>query len=251
MFGGAGATINLNGTTNFAAGAKATVSHSATTAGLNVGPVAGDPSSLANGDVWTNSTTGATTLRTNGMNGHVGACKAWVNFNGVGNGTWAGGASTVSRTAGSTTATITTTTAHGLITGNVVWALTGVVAGAYAVTVLTATTFTITTGATTVLTAASITFAVNTIKASYNVSSITDVAVGTYFVNFSTPIVDTNYATIVTGSNWSDGTNAYLGYEGNPSNSIAAARKTTSTLVVTSSTAGPVDGASVNVAIFR
>ena len=121
-------------------------------------------------------------------------CRAWVNFNGTGNGTFAGGTSTVSRIAASTTATITTTNIHGLITGNSVYALTGVVAGNYTVTVLTATTFTITTVATTVLTAASITFAVNTIRASGNVSSIIDNGVGEYTVNFTTAMPDVNYS---------------------------------------------------------
>jgi len=121
-------------------------------------------------------------------------CRAWVNFDGTTSGTFAGGTSTVSRTAGSTTATITTTNSHGLITGNSVYALTGVVAGAYTVTVLTLTTFTITTVATTVLTAASITFAVNSIRASGNVSSITDGGAGIYTVNFTTALPDANYS---------------------------------------------------------
>ena len=126
-------------------------------------------------------------------------CRAWVNFNGTGSGTFAGGASTVTRIAASTTATITTTTAHELITGNSVWALTGVVAGSYIVTVLTTTTFTITTVATTVLTAASITFAVNSIRGSGNVSSITDNGVGDYTVNFTTAMVDANYSCVLGG----------------------------------------------------
>ena len=132
-------------------------------------------------------------------------CRAWVNFDGTGNGTFAGGTSTVTRVAGSTTATVTTTNNHGLITGNTVYALTGVVAGAYTVTVLTATTFTITTVATTALSAVSITFAVNTIRASYNVSSITDGGVGIYTVNFTTPMPDANYALVVGGNAVSNG----------------------------------------------
>lgn len=125
-------------------------------------------------------------------------CRAWVNFDGSAAGTFAGGTSTVSRTAGSTTATVTTTTAHGLITGNTVQALTGVAAGVYPVTVLTSTTFNITTAATTVLTAASITFAVSSIRASGNVSSVADNATGDYTVNFATAMVDANYS--VTGT---------------------------------------------------
>jgi hypothetical protein len=121
-------------------------------------------------------------------------CRAWVNFNGTAAGTFAGGTSTVSRTAGSTTATVTTTTAHGLITGSAVSALTGVAAGVYSVTVLTDTTFTITTVATTVLTAASITFAVNSIRGSGNVSSVSDNGVGDYTINFAVAMPDANYA---------------------------------------------------------
>ena len=66
-----------------------------------------------------------------------------------GNETAAGGICTVDRTAGSTTATITTQFPHRLTTGNTITVLTGVVVGDYVVTVLTDTTFTITTVATT------------------------------------------------------------------------------------------------------
>ena len=120
-------------------------------------------------------------------------CRAWVNFNGMTSGTFAGGVSTVTRIAASTTATVTTTTAHGLITGNVVQALTGVAADTYTVTVLTTTTFTITTVATTALSAVSITFAVNSIRASGNVGSVADNGTGIYTVNFTTPLPDANY----------------------------------------------------------
>jgi hypothetical protein len=78
-------TIPNQGTSNtFSAGAKQTVSHSATTAGLNVGPVAGDPSTPANGDVWLNSTTNALNARVNGGTHQLNTVKAWVNFNGTG-----------------------------------------------------------------------------------------------------------------------------------------------------------------------
>jgi hypothetical protein len=121
-------------------------------------------------------------------------CKAWVNFNGNTSGTWDGGASTVTRIAGSTTATVTTTNAHGLTTGNIVYVLTGVVADDYTVTVLTSNTFTITTVATTALNAVAITFQGSTIRSSYNVSSIAKVSGGNYTVNFQTPMADANYA---------------------------------------------------------
>lgn len=183
-----------NNFNSYSAGNKQTVQHSAGTAGLNIAPAAGDPNVPADGDIWNNSTTNTLKARINGKAEQLNAVKAWVNFNGTASGTWAGGTSTVSRTSGSTTATVTTTTAHGLVTGNNVYALTGVAAGSYAVTVLTSTTFTITTVATTVLTAASITFAVNTIKASYNVSSVVDNGVGDYAINFANAMVDANYS---------------------------------------------------------
>ena len=68
-----------------------------------------------------------------------------------GNETAAGGVCTVDRTAGSTTATITTQFPHRLTSGNTITVLTGVVVGDYVVTVLTNTTFTITTVATTAI----------------------------------------------------------------------------------------------------
>ena len=120
-------------------------------------------------------------------------CRAWVNFNGMTSGTFAGGVSTVTRIAASTTATVTTTTAHGLITGNVVQALTGVAADSYTVTFISATQFSFTTVATTALSAVSITFAVNSIRASGNVGSVADNGTGIYTVNFTTPMPDANY----------------------------------------------------------
>lgn len=121
-------------------------------------------------------------------------CRAWVNFNGTASGTFAGGTSTVTRVAGSTTATVTTTNAHGLITGNQVQALTGVVAGTYTVTFISSTQFSFTTAATTALTNASITFAFNSITASGNVSSVADLTAGNYTVNFAVAMPDANYA---------------------------------------------------------
>ena len=82
--GGTATLANTNTGNTFSAGQKQTVSHSATTAGLNVGPVAGDPTSLANGDVWLNSTSNNLVARINGGNQQLNAVKAWVNFNGTG-----------------------------------------------------------------------------------------------------------------------------------------------------------------------
>lgn len=170
-------------------------------------------------------------------------CRAWVNFNGTAAGTFAGGVSTVTRVAGSTTATVTTTTAHGLITGNQVYALTGVVAGTYTITYISATSFSFTTVATTALSAVSITFAVNSIRASGNVSSVADNGTGDYTVNFTTAMPDANYAANVTGA-----------AEANAA--ITAVRtstySTTALRVNTLSTAfANADNVVVNVAIFR
>ena len=138
-------------------------------------------------------------------------CRAWVNFDFTTAGTFAGGASTVSRTGGSTTATITTTTAHLLTTGNHIQALTGVVAGDYVVTVLTATTFTITTVATTLLSAVAITFDFRLVRASGNINSVTNVSAGIGWVNISTAMPDANYsATLAAGGDTTTGSNAYL-----------------------------------------
>lgn len=50
----------------FSAGAKQTVTASATTAGLNVAPVAGDPSVVVDGDLWYNATTTKFRVKENG-----------------------------------------------------------------------------------------------------------------------------------------------------------------------------------------
>jgi hypothetical protein len=177
-----------------------TISGSGTVTGISAGGLPDD--CITTAEIAANAVTTAKL----GTNEASGLAKAWVNFDGVTAGTFAGGTSTVSRTAGSTTATVTTTNAHGLITGNAVWALTGVVAGAYTVTVLTTTTFTITTVATTVLTAASITFQVATIRAGYNVSSVAKNGAGDYTVNFATAMPDVNYAAVGCSG---DGTASY------------------------------------------
>lgn len=50
--------VATNTASTYTAGAKQTFVHSGTTAGFNLSPVAGDPSTPANGDIWYNSTTG-------------------------------------------------------------------------------------------------------------------------------------------------------------------------------------------------
>lgn len=76
----------INGSTTFSAGSKVTVTHNATQAGLNVGPVASGITTPANGDVFHNSTAGVQQIigMANGIQGCMTACRAFVNFNGTG-----------------------------------------------------------------------------------------------------------------------------------------------------------------------
>ncbi len=66
---GAGGTVAYVGLANtWTAGVKQTFAPNGTTAGLNVGSVAGDPSTPANGDLWYDSTANELTARINGAN---------------------------------------------------------------------------------------------------------------------------------------------------------------------------------------
>ena len=58
--------VTLTGTITFPAGVRQTLAPNSTTPGLNVGSVASDPSSLSNGDVWLNSTSGRLRTRLGG-----------------------------------------------------------------------------------------------------------------------------------------------------------------------------------------
>ena len=59
-------TLTLSGAVSFPAGTRQTFSPNATTPGLNVGSVSADPSSLSNGDVWLQTTTGRLRTRLGG-----------------------------------------------------------------------------------------------------------------------------------------------------------------------------------------
>ncbi len=89
------------------------------------------------------------------------------------------------------------------------------------------------------------------IRASGNVSSITDNGTGDYTVNFSTAMSDADYSTIVTGSNWSDAVQAYIGFEGMNIVSYASGKNTSNVRVGFNNTAAYNDPISANVAIFR
>jgi len=122
-------------------------------------------------------------------------CRAWVNFSGTANSNLSG---TYTRTSPSTTVTVTAT-AHGLIVGNSVnldfTTGTGLDGIYTVVTVADANTFTVTTVASTT-TSGNVTLLRNTIRASGNVSSITDNGTGDYTVNFTNAMPDANFSAV-------------------------------------------------------
>ena len=141
-------------------------------------------------------------------------CRAWVQFNGSNAGTAPGGTCTATRSSGSTTCTITTSTAHGYLPGSFVRTSNTAIdtaIGTYVIqTVPSATTFTVTTTATGALSAVSVTFAVLQINASANITSVIDASLnnGDYIVNFATAMPDANYAVSLSATG---GTSNYEG----------------------------------------
>jgi hypothetical protein len=178
-------------------------------------------------------------------------CRAWVNFNGAANTNLSG---TYSRTSPSTTLTVTAT-AHGLIVGSYVnldfTTGTGLDGIYTVVTVADANTFTVTTVASTT-TSGNVTILRNTIRASGNVSSITDNATGDYTINFITAMTDTSYANVF-GSNTDTTDGAKVATMGVVSSGGTVNTKTTSSLRVMSKNQSFVatDGTELNVAVFR
>jgi hypothetical protein len=72
---------NLGTTNVFGAGAKQTFTSSSTATGTNFAPIATDPSTLVNGDIWVNSTTNDLKVRLNGVSETV-AEQSWVTAQG-------------------------------------------------------------------------------------------------------------------------------------------------------------------------
>jgi hypothetical protein len=94
------------------------------------------------------------------------------------------------------------------------------------------------------------------IRASGNVSSITDHGTGSYTVNFTTAMADVNYSTVVTSSNGNSGQTWLLSDAGPNLNSGAYSTTHTTTSSIrllggNSSNSLPYDAAVVAVAIFR
>lgn len=172
-------------------------------------------------------------------------CRAWVNFNGVAtNGTY-------TRTGNTVTVTMT---GHGMTTGMIAgldFTSGAATDGSYAVTVTDANTFTITDPASGA-TSGNVTR--NTfIRASGNVSSITDNGTGDYTINFTTPLVDANYCVNFGGAGFSL-TNISQAVVVAGTAAGGPTLKTTAQLRVQSgsSTNGSLlDTSEINVAIFR
>jgi hypothetical protein len=93
------------------------------------------------------------------------------------------------------------------------------------------------------------------IRASGNVSSITDNGTGDYTVNFTTAMSDTNYAALITSTNRSSGSNNNQSHGYYSTDDITPVTYTTSAVRITTakltSTTGFNDMATVSVAVFR
>ena len=90
------------------------------------------------------------------------------------------------------------------------------------------------------------------IRASYNVSSITDNATGDYTVNFTTAMVDANYSATFGGYNTTVGDGGWIAAYNTGSGSYPTGVNTGSLRLATYASAGtPQDQQAVSVAIFR
>lgn len=116
------------------------------------------------------------------------ACRAWVKFNSQNSANLTG---TYTQTGTTVTVTINN---HGYITGNFAYldfTSGSAVDGSYEITVTGLNTFTVTQAS--ITTSGNVTDRREAISSSGNISSIADVATGSYIVNFSTPMIDVNY----------------------------------------------------------
>ena len=203
----------------------------------------------SNGSVWASSAASApAALSTASGSAPSYSARAWVNFNSV----------PLTGTYSQTGTTVTVTiTSHGLATGqiaNLDFTSGTAVDGSYTVTVTGANTFTVTQASRT--TSGSVTLR-NSIRASGNVSSITDSFIGIFTINFTTAMSDTYYATFITANSY-DSTNANIltAIRGSSASNWAGVNtKTTSAIEIMCADSGlpttQVDPFDVNVAIFR
>ena len=89
---------------------------------------------------------------------------------------------------------------------------------------------------------------VPTIRANFNVSSVTRRATGRYTLNFATAMSDVNYAPVFGGRNNADGFATVVAEDGTQA---SQAGKTTTSLDVMHAAVSYVDASSFYVAIFR
>jgi hypothetical protein len=161
-----------------------------------------------------------------------------VNFNGTASSNLSGTYSI----SGTTTLTVTSTN-HGFIVGQAVRLVftsgSGTANGTYTVvTVPNANTFTITHG-TSPTTSGNVTIERNAIRASGNVSSITDNGTGDYTVNLTTAMPDADYCSVVI----SDRSQTFT--------DVVAPTVTAKRISTTNSSGSSLDASYVHVAIFR
>lgn len=90
------------------------------------------------------------------------------------------------------------------------------------------------------------------IRASFNVTSITDNSTGDYTVNFTTALTDTNYAVVgVSSSAGTSATNAWFSVY-TPSNNSYSTKTTSAVRMITQNLAGGINDAyELSVSIFR
>jgi len=90
------------------------------------------------------------------------------------------------------------------------------------------------------------------IRASFNVSSITDNGTGDYTVNFTTALPDANYSAVGSAANIS-GSYSAITFNSNSSGAASVTAPTTTQFrfTVTNPSVGVVDSTYVNVSIFR
>lgn len=170
--------------------------------------------------------------------------KAWVNFNGV------PVSGTYSRTGTLVTVTIT---GHGMSTGmvaNLDFTTGTALDGSYTVTVTDANTFTLNTAASGA-TSGNVTMNLY-IRASLNVTSVTDNGTGDYTINFTSAISDANYAVSVT-ANHPNNTN-FSSVAGLYADAGGVVTKTTTALRIgtgASNTTGAQDRSEISVTVVR
>jgi hypothetical protein len=145
----------------------------------------------------------------NNVNNSVGMAKAWVNFNGAQ--TFSGLITLHTYVQSGTTITVVMSGTHGMEVGNIcnLDFTSGLALDRpdfVVASVIDANTFTVI--ANNSVTTSGYVVRNNYIRSSYNVSSIVDMGVGYYTINFTTPMHDTNYSCCASG-NRVDGT--YIG----------------------------------------